>query len=74
MKDKEGHDMSQKPKKRKYEVAEDETIHECLDRMKQDGYTPVRRMEEPIFREEIINGKKEIIPCGRKIVFEGKLF
>jgi len=65
--------MSKKPKKRKFEVAEGETINDCLDRMKQEGYTPVRRMEEPIFKEEVKNGKKEIIPVGRKIVFEGKL-
>ncbi|MDX5475364.1 MAG: NETI motif-containing protein [Bacillaceae bacterium] len=66
--------MAQKAKgKRKYELMDNETIDQCLDRMKKDGYMPVRRMEEPIFKEEKINGKTEVIPCGRKIVFEGKL-
>lgn len=57
-----------KPNKKKFEVMETESIGDCLDRMKQEGYTPVRRMEEPIFREE--NGVP--VPVGRKIVFEGK--
>lgn len=61
------------PKKKKYEVAENETISQCLDRMKREGYTPVRRMEEPIFEEVLQDGKKEIVPSGRKIVFEGTL-
>ncbi|MDQ0163238.1 NETI motif-containing protein [Aeribacillus alveayuensis] len=65
--------MTKKTKKRKYEVSENETITDCLERMKKDGYIPVRRVEEPIFKEEIINGKKEIIPCGKKTIFEGKL-
>ncbi|WP_044894279.1 NETI motif-containing protein [Bacillus alveayuensis] len=65
--------MTKKTKKRKYEVSENETITDCLERMKKDGYMPVRRVEEPIFKEEIINGKKEIIPCGKKTIFEGKL-
>ncbi|WP_243290986.1 NETI motif-containing protein [Bacillus sp. FJAT-47783] len=65
--------MSQKPKKRKFEVAENETIDDCLNRMKEEGYFPVRRMEEPIFKEEKVNGAIEVVPYGRKIVFEGKL-
>jgi hypothetical protein len=34
---------------------------------------PVRRMEEPIFKEEKINGAIKVVPYGKKIVFEGKL-
>lgn len=64
---------SKTPRKRKFEVMETESISQCLDRMKQEGYTPSRRMEEPIFQEIVKDGHKEIIPIGKKIVFEGKL-
>jgi hypothetical protein len=62
-----------KSKKRKFEVLEGETIDSCLSRMQKEGYMPVRRMEEPIFKEEKINGAIEVVPYGKKIVFEGKL-
>lgn len=57
----------------KFEVREGETIDACLDRMKEAGYSPVRRMEEPIFEEQINAGKVHYVPIKRKIVFEGKL-
>jgi hypothetical protein len=41
--------------------------------MRQEGYFPVRRMEQPIFKEEIRDNIVEHVPCGRMIVFEGKL-
>ncbi|GGI13589.1 MULTISPECIES: NETI motif-containing protein [Gottfriedia] len=59
--------------KKKFEVLEHETINDCLKRMEAEGYTPVKRMEVPIFSEQMINGKIEIEPSGRKIVFEGKI-
>ncbi|MFC4324006.1 NETI motif-containing protein [Litchfieldia salsa] len=59
--------------KRKFEVEENETIDQCIERMRSEGYTPVRRMEEPIFQEVDRNGTVDIEPCGRKIIFEGKL-
>ncbi|MEH7385906.1 NETI motif-containing protein [Bacillus sp. JJ1521] len=62
-----------KPKKLKFEVMENETIDQCLDRMRVEGYFPVRRMEEPVFKEVEHNGEIVIKPYGRKIVFEGKL-
>ncbi|MDR4888194.1 NETI motif-containing protein [Fredinandcohnia sp. QZ13] len=62
-----------KPKKQKFEVKENETIDQCLDRMQAEGYLPVRRMEEPVFQEVKRNGEIVVEPCGRKIVFEGKL-
>ncbi|MTH54180.1 NETI motif-containing protein [Bacillus mangrovi] len=65
--------MPEKPQKKKFEVAENESIADVLDRMKEEGYSPVRRMEEPIFKEVKKNGKTEILPAGRKLVFEGKL-
>ncbi|WP_223702084.1 NETI motif-containing protein [Sutcliffiella deserti] len=64
---------SQKPRKRKFEVMEKESISDCLDRMEKEGYKPSRRMEEPIFQEVVKDGQKEILPIGKKITFEGKL-
>ncbi|WEY92802.1 NETI motif-containing protein [Bacillus subtilis] len=62
-----------KPKKKKFEVTEQQTIDAVLQQMKEEGYLPVRRMEEPIFMEKEENGSIQIVPCGKKIVFEGKL-
>jgi hypothetical protein len=65
--------MEKRAKKKKFEVADNETIEQCLERMKREGYTPIRRIEEPIFQEIKKDGKLVIEPCGRKIIFEGKL-
>ncbi|MEW5069181.1 NETI motif-containing protein [Bacillus subtilis] len=62
-----------KPKKKKFEVTEQQTIDAVLQQMKEEGYLPVRRMEEPIFMEKKENGSIQIVPYGKKIVFEGKL-
>lgn len=62
-----------KPKKQRYEVNENESIDECLDRMKKDGYFPVRRVEKPIFQEVKKGGETEYVPVARKIIFEGRL-
>ncbi|MFJ5717308.1 NETI motif-containing protein [Neobacillus sp. NPDC093127] len=60
-------------KKMQFEVAENESIEECLNRMKQEGYLPVRRIEKPIF-QEVKKGNETIYePVGRQIVFEAKL-
>ncbi|CAH0287497.1 NETI motif-containing protein [Priestia megaterium] len=64
--------MGKKSKKVLYELQENETIASCLDRMKKDGYMPVRRMEKPIFEEKEINGKNEYVPVKQQIIFEGK--
>ena len=56
--------------KKRFEVGEKETIDQCLDRMKKEGYTPIRRAEEPIFREETRNGEKVMEPVGKTIVFQ----
>ena len=64
--------MSKKGKE-KFEVREGESIDECLDRIQAAGYFPVRRTEEPIFEERIMNGKSHYEPIHRKIVFEAKL-
>ena len=38
-----------------YEVEENESIEDCLERMRQDGYMAVGRKEEPIFH--LVNGE-----------------
>ena len=65
--------MSKGKKKQMYEVGEHESIDDCLNRMKKDGYAPVRRMEKPIFKEVQKNGAVEYEPAGRQIIFEAKL-
>ncbi|OLO26433.1 hypothetical protein BTR23_22990 [Alkalihalophilus pseudofirmus] len=65
--------MSKQKKKLRFEVGENETIAQCLERMDQEGYRPTRRMEEPVFQEITKNGKKEVKPIRQKIVFEGTL-
>ncbi|WP_445490064.1 NETI motif-containing protein [Niallia sp. 03133] len=54
----------------KFEVQENESISECLDRMQKEGYTPIKRMEKPIFKEQITNGSASYEPVSRKIIFE----
>ena len=62
-----------KKQKEKFEVQDHETIDACLERMKEAGYYPVRRTEEPIFEEQMKDGKVHYEPIKRKIVFEAKL-
>ncbi|MEK3889737.1 NETI motif-containing protein [Bacillus sp. FSL K6-3431] len=57
--------------KKKFEVLENETINECLDRMNTEGYTPIRRIEKPIFKEEGKKGESKYVPIAQKIIFEG---
>ena len=52
-----------------FEVAEDETIEDCLKRMTSEGYMAVGRKEEPLFTE--ING--EYVPVRQLIKFKGLL-
>ncbi|KXG11068.1 NETI motif-containing protein [Anoxybacillus rupiensis] len=63
--------MRKPAKKKTFTVAENETIEQCLERMNQEGYKPVRRIEEPIFCEVKKDGHTIVEPCGRRIVFEG---
>jgi hypothetical protein len=60
-------------KKMQFEVQENESIEQCLQRMKQLGYEPVRRIEKPIFQEIKRGGETIYEPIGRQIVFEGKI-
>lgn len=56
-------------RKKKFEVLEHETIDECLQRMKQEGYRPVRRIEKPIFQQKNRNQEPEYYK--QQIIFEG---
>ena len=55
----------------KYKVNDNETIADCLQRMKADGYMPIRSIEKPIYKEnkdgslEVL--KQDIIFIGKKI-------
>lgn len=57
------------PQKKKFEVLENETIADCLDRMKQEGYRPVRRMEKPVFQAKHKKAEPEYLK--QQIIFEG---
>lgn len=52
-----------------YEVQENESIAQCLERMQKDGYMPAGRKEEPLF--EMQNG--EPVPVRQVIKFKGLL-
>lgn len=52
-----------------FEVEENETIEECLERMKKAGYQPFGRKEEPIFH--VVNGEPTYL--RQKIMFKGIL-
>ena len=49
------------------------SINDCLDRIKKNGYVPVKRIEKPIFQEKLKNGQVSYEPAGRKIIFEAKI-
>ena len=53
----------------KFRVEENETIEMCLKRMKDQGYTPVKRFEKPVFIEKK-NGDIEVLK--QEIQFVGK--
>ena len=57
-------------KKLQFEVQENESIEDCLERIKKLGYVPVRRTEKPIFQEVITGKETSYEPVGRQIVFE----
>lgn len=50
-----------------FEVEEHESITECLERMKVQGYVAVGRKEEPLFEE--INGQP--VPIRQIVKFKG---
>ena len=62
-----------KKRKLQFEVMSSETIEECLERMKKEGYQPTRRIEKPLFEERTTKSTKEYIPVRQQIIFEGIL-
>lgn len=50
-----------------FEVEEHESISDCLDRMKAQGYAAVGRKEEPLFEE--VNGQP--VPLRQIVKFKG---
>jgi len=53
-----------------YEVEENESIEDCLARMRRDGYMAVGRKEEPIFH--LVNGEPTYL--RQKIQFKAMLW
>lgn len=62
--------MSKSRNKMQFEVLENETIDQCLERIKKQGYVPIRRIEKPIFQE--VNGDEGLKyePIRQQIIFE----
>ncbi|MDC3414206.1 NETI motif-containing protein [Aquibacillus sp. 3ASR75-11] len=56
--------------KKRFVLQANETIDQCLDRIEKEGYRPVRKMEEPIFKEIDENGEKTVTPIGKSIIFD----
>ncbi|PSL25548.1 NETI protein [Planomicrobium soli] len=50
-----------------FEVEENETLDNCLERMREQGYMAMGRKEEPVFEE--IDGKP--IPVKQIVKFKG---
>ena len=53
----------------KFKVNDNETIADCLKRMKDEGYMPTRRIEKPIYKENK-DGSLEVLK--QDIIFIGK--
>ena len=53
----------------KFKVEDYETIEMCLKRMREQGYTPVKRFEKPVFIE---NKEGEYEVLKQEIQFVGK--
>lgn len=65
--------MTKGKKKMVFEVQENETLEQCLARIKKAGYQPVRRTEKPIFKEIKTGSNVTYEPVGRQISFEAKV-
>ncbi|MCE5131785.1 NETI motif-containing protein [Staphylococcus saprophyticus] len=57
-------------KQQKFKVADNETIQDCLQRMREAGYEPVKRFEKPIYKENK-DGSLEVLK--QEIEFVGKM-
>ncbi|MGA9466866.1 MAG: NETI motif-containing protein [Exiguobacterium marinum] len=55
-------------KKIKVYVEPNETVSECLDRINEMGYRPIRRIEKPVFEQ---TGAKDVpVHSHQSILFE----
>ena len=54
-----------------FDVEENESIDDCLKRMADLGYSPIRRMEEPVFQEVKEGSSVKREPIKQKIRFQG---
>ncbi|HWL13273.1 MAG TPA: NETI motif-containing protein [Ureibacillus sp.] len=52
-----------------FEVEENETIEQCLERMKEQGYMAMGRKEEPVFH--VVDGEPTYL--RQKVKFKGVL-
>lgn len=57
-------------KQQKFKVEENETIQDCLQRMREAGYMPVKRFEKPVYKENK-DGSVEVL--RQDIEFVGRL-
>ncbi|MEW9501876.1 NETI motif-containing protein [Jeotgalibacillus marinus] len=58
-------------KKMWFDVEEQESIDDCLKRMTDLGFRPIRRMEEPVFQEVREGSSVKREPIRQKIRFQG---
>ena len=65
--------MDKRKRKKVFEAGDGETLDQCLERIRKEGYQPIRRIEKPIFKEIKKNGTVEYEPVGRQIIFEAML-
>ena len=56
-------------KQQKFTVEEHETIEQCLQRIREAGYMPVKRIEKPVYKENK-DGIVEVLK--QNIEFVGK--
>lgn len=59
--------MAKQQKQIWFEVQENETIEQCLERMRKEGYMAMGRREEPIFH--MVDGEPVVL--RQKIEFKG---
>ena len=59
-----------KGRKKRFELQPNETIDQCIERINKEGYTPIRRVEEPIFQEIEENGEKVYQAVSRTVIFD----
>ncbi|RIP33117.1 NETI motif-containing protein [Staphylococcus gallinarum] len=57
-------------KQQKFKVEENETIQDCLQRMREAGYMPIKRFEKPVYKENK-DGSVEVL--RQDIEFVGRL-